>query len=256
MTNATRCYAVPLIIGVMTLSTRGAEPAAADVETISLGGPSKVTVAIERSAERFVATVEMKPVAYFDDSTNRSVNRAKAELYALVGFCQSRFGRAKGLSQDLLGSGRVDAVFRGITVEQDTPLADRFRLKVFIPEDGIAKPVAVQTATAPSRATLELRRAKGDHEANIHALGRALADTVATTLDPLLKKHAAETELRPVIDALKTAGVAQFETLRSEMQADLRIFDDDKAALASLIDSTKKRWFDVIEDLVKSTRRE
>ena len=211
-----------------------------ETETLALGGPRGVKIKINQLEGSFSVAVEMTPVTCFDDKTNASVNRTKAESYALVGFCQSSFGKARLLSHDTLTSTRSDAVFKGVVVENAVQQGDKYRLRLVIPEKGIHPPAPKVVASKPFDRNSPLFTRCGDHEATIGALGRTFVTTLTKLVDDLTDPT---DDPIATVEDLKQEGDSQFAALKKLIEGDNLLLDTtERPELLEKLDLANKDW--------------
>lgn len=232
------CTLSTVAIGVMAAEEPGVER-----ETIAFGGPRGVRVTIERHAGNFVVATEMTPVSCFDEATNASVNRAKAESYALNGLCGSNFGKTKQLSRDTLKSTRADAVFRGIVVEAVGRQGGKYQLRLLIPEGGIQAGSVPPGNAKPFDRSSPLFTRYGDHEATISALERTLVADMAKLVDDKATQKKESSDLISAVEALRAAGIDRFATLREVIRSDNLLLDTtEKPELDEKVATGLKHW--------------
>lgn len=211
-----------------------------ETETLALGGPRGVKIKINQLEGSFSVAVEMTPVTCFDDKTNASVNRTKAENYALVGFCQSSFGKARLLSHDTLTSTRSDAVFKGVVVENAVQQGNKYQLRLVIPEKGIHPPPAKVIAPKPFDRSSPLFTRCGEHEATIGALARTFVATLTKLVDDLTDS---KDDPIATVEDLKQEGDSQFAALKKLIEGDNLLLDTtERPELLEKLDLANKDW--------------
>jgi hypothetical protein len=241
------------ILGTAAIGGTAADEPAREKETIAFGGPRGVVVTIERHAGNFGVTAEMSPVSCFDEATNASVSRAKAESYALNGFCGSNFGKTKQLSRDTLKSTRADAVFRGIVVEAAGRQGGKYQLRLLIPEDGIQAVTAPPGDAKPFDRSSPLFTRYGDHEATISALGRTLVADLAKLVDEKATEKTESMDLISEVEALRAAGRERFATLREMIGSDSLLLETtEKPELDEKVSTALKRWNEEVDGYLKA----
>lgn len=253
MTRTVCAACLICLITTLPLAGHAAEGPDPNRETITLGGPRGAKITIDRLTGKFAVTVEMAPVSCFDEPTNSSVNRTKAESYALNGFCGSGFGKAKQLTHDTLKSIQADAVFQRVTVESAGLEGGKYRLRLLIPEDGIqARPIQPVDAKPFDRSSPLFTR-YGDHEATINALGRTLLADVAKLVDNQAAEKIGSSDSISAVEALRTAGKERFATLRKVIQSDILLLDTtEKPDLEKKILAAMTQWDQEVDAYVKA----
>lgn len=253
MTRAVCAACLLCLITSLPLAGHAAEGPDPNRETIALGGPRGAKITIDRLADKFAVTVEMAPVSCFDAPTNSSVNRTKAESYALTGFCGSGFGKAKQLTHETLKSIQADAVFQRVTVESAGLEGGKYRLRLLIPEDGIQARPPQPVESRPFDRTSPLFTRYGDHEATISALGRTLVADMATLVDNQAARQTRSSDLISAVETLRPAGKERFATLRHVIQSDILLLDTtEKPELEKKILAAMRQWDQEVDACVKA----
>jgi hypothetical protein len=208
-------------------------------ETIRLGGPRDIVVAIDDVRDGFSVTVEMLPVTCFDGATNARINRSKAYLYGLAGL-------AKSLDIDAARLSAFSDV-SGVTVKGVQPGVQRYSLVFFVPEAGLdglengeSGPVSVDGAGASvpaPQASSQLFTCVYDYEMTIGEVQKGYADQVSKVVhgvangasDDSVEKRAQIAHA--ALAAIDADARKAFEAAKNAFEEDLRVLSVEKEVL-------------------------
>jgi len=222
----------------------------ARAEVIRLGGPRDVVVGVEDVRRGFSVTVEMRPVSCFDAATNARINRSKARLYGLTGL-----GKSLDIDPDRLAAG---CNISGVEVDTTPQIAERYRVRFFVPETGIDEPnqpiavnsdsTAADAPTSPPRHPSQLFTCVNDYAITIAELKAAYderlaeVETKATAdgAEALVEEHVKAAG--QVLENLNLEAKAAFTAVGQEFATDLRVLTVEKESLEKILTAARTEF--------------